>query len=428
MGKLLGTAFSFCFLVVGSALAQIYGPNAVEVDYEYTSSFAPNYGDPRSEVGSWTGLDFVHDHANHVFGILTSEKLRQKFRLDPSVIGGLGGPRRSEDSTIRFNGRRGDKVLTYSLRGKMILHKKVAASWLRAGKATLPLPHDMSSLYRPECTDEHYTSLGDYWYFYDPFREGCEALSTEPVAQLVEVRIRPQRARRLDLNPRLDLVRGDNGNGALFLIYTVTGFEASSTDPADLGLQNFKTINRRLASLGFTDESTHLTRNRPLHIFRKTVRDRAGKEVNLEIRRLLAETGANENNLSFAKFLKEAVENADVFAYDGHSGLGANLDLGYLQSLSGPFQFRPRRRQIFFFDSCSSYSYYLTQFAAAKTNATIDVMTNGLSSLFNTAASVHNAFFDTLLDFSKDPAWPTILRNMEKPLGGSTYLLNVGAL
>ena len=71
----------------------------------------------------------------------------------------------------------------------MILHKKVADRLLKTGYLDLPLPANPYEIYDPACTDEHYSEFSDFWYFYDPFRQGCEYLSAPPKAVIVRITI-----------------------------------------------------------------------------------------------------------------------------------------------------------------------------------------------------------------------------------------------
>ncbi|MFN7455308.1 MAG: hypothetical protein ACK5RO_11685, partial [Pseudobdellovibrionaceae bacterium] len=152
-----------------------------------------------------------------------------------------------------------------------------------------------------------------------------------------------------------------------------------------------------------------------------------GRPTLVEVRHLLTDTGAESRSTVFAKFFKKAVKEADVIIYAGHSGLGGNLDIPTLERKAGAFEFNPQKRQVFFFESCSSYSYYLEPFAAEKTKAKIDIVTNGLSSYFHTGPFVLEVFVTSILDETvKDTSWLEILRRMEAPLEGGSYLLNVG--
>jgi hypothetical protein len=284
-------------------------------------------------------------------------------------------------------------------------------------------------IFDPKCTDPHYNTLPDFWYFYDPFRKGCEYLSKAPYANNIEIKIKQGTVVKKDLSPRLDLLRGDNGNGRLFSIYVIHGYYESSVDPRDDGRLAFEEYNKYLRKLKLSERSLRENTTWPLTIFTGQIDFENGKSIDLEVKHALVESGAESRNVYFAKFFKEAVEHGDVVIYAGHSGLGSNLDIPYLESKAGQYKFPTNKRQIFFFESCSSYSYYLDHFNFQKTRATIDVVTNGLSSYFETGHDLLTIFTNHLLDPANDKVtWLKILQDMEAPLGGGTYLTNVGGL
>ena len=144
--------------------------------------------------------------------------------------------------------------------------------------------------------------------------------------------------------------------------------------------------------------------------------------------------------VTFAKFLKRAIEESDVVIYEGHSGLGVNLDLETVErqlllsrdsKISERIEFQRQKRQIFFFDSCSSYSYYLGMFEGRKDPGTLAVMSNGLESLFGYEQPTTRHLYRMLLDLdhktlSNDSlTWMALLETFERPLRGNSFLLNV---
>ncbi len=162
--------------------------------------------------------------------------------------------------------------------------------------------------------------------------------------------------------------------------------------------------------------------------FTKSVKSKEGKVIQIRITRLLADTEIASKNVTFAKFFKNALEKADVVVYNGHSGLGGNLDIASLEEKAGKINFDPKKRQNFFFDSCSSYSYYLSLFESKKSRGKIDVITQGLQSYFWAEVPTLKALFKHLFDVNKDPQWSDVLGTMEKVMDGQTQMLNVGSI
>lgn len=405
--------------------AQVLGPSVQEVKYSYTAEFVTNDTESAAE-------DLAYDHANYMFGVMASPALIDKYGIDYSSVGGIGSPR--DEKTIRilkFETTEDDRTyVQYKVSGKLLLHKKAAKKALTAGYINLPLPADMDTIYDKKCTDPHYTEFGDYWYFWDPMTDrGCQYLSRQPYSNTVKLVITEGQVVKDTVTARLDLLRGDNGNGSKLSIYVVNGFAESSKDPKDDGRLNFKQLTDYVEQQGFEVTIERKTQSRPLYIYTKTITLPNGKDVEVEIRHLLVETGIESRSTTFAKFFKEAVENADVIIYGGHSGLGGNLDIPSLESKAGTFKFNSKKRQIFYFDSCASYAYYLTQFSGEKTKSKIDILTNGLSSYFETSQAVLEGLLENILSETKeDVSWMQIMKDMEKPLDGGSFLLNVGGV
>ncbi|MEQ1723158.1 MAG: hypothetical protein ABL930_08265 [Pseudobdellovibrio sp.] len=405
--------------------AQVLGPSVTEVKFSYTATFqAPEDNDLQDDEA------LANFHASHIFGIFTSPTIISKLVGVNAVTGGVGGPRtQMKIKILSSDVADGLVTIKYSNSGKMVLNSKAAKKLIAKGTLNLPLPTNPYEIYDEKCTDEHYNSFGDFWYFYDPFRKGCEYLSKEPMATKVEIKITENEYKKLDLTPKLPQLRGDNANGNLFSIYIISGYYEDGSDKEDPGFENFNEIRDTFSDMGFKVKSKGIKTTKPLNIYTKSIELDNGKVIDVEVKHLLIDTGIETKSKVFAKFFKEAVEQGDLIVYGGHSGLGANLDIPSLEEKAGAFKFDPKKKQVFFFDSCSSYSYYLEHFAVEKTKSKIDIITNGLSSYFHTSGGVLFALMDRMLsEKSEDVLWIDILNDMENTLDGDTYLLNVGGI
>lgn len=430
LSKTLSTA-SFVALIainfagIDHAVSQVYGPSAEERKFTLDAHFVST----ASDMDTW--LEEADSQFSHIFGVMHSPKLVKQFGLNPDYVGGIGAPQLPIDfSNVKgVKQQDGTYIVSYRAKGKILLHSVVAEQLDVDKELELPLPTDLENFYDRKCTDEHYDSFDDFWYFYDPYRRGCEKFARAPLADTFTFKLAGGVSRKLDMNLRLDLLRGANGNNETFRIDVVHGFESSQTSRRDDGRVNFNEFNTWMGTQGFalTKVQTHPTR--PLNLWTKTLTLPNGKDIAVEVRSFLVETTITARSKSFAQFFKEAVENADVIFYAGHSGLGGNLDIPSLEDKVGGFKFNTAKRQIFFFESCSSYSYYLDSFRAEKTRARIDVVTNGLSSYFDTGHVMLNGFVEALLDDSvTDTSWDKVLGKIENGLFGRTYLTNVGGI
>lgn len=424
-------SYRFLFSLVGflsfalSATAQVLGPSTSEVNFNYTAEFLTDDNESTAET-------LAEEHSKYLFGVFHSTALIEKYGLSQDFVGGIGSPKDQQKIKIlNFQSTEdGRTQVRYRVWGKILLHKIVAEKALAEGELVVPLPADLANIYDQDCTDSHYNSFGDYWYFWDPLtKESCQKLSKPPYSNRIHIKIEATKQPSKDTMARLDLLRADNGNGKLFSVYVIHGFAESPKDPDDDGRINFLQLNTFLKASGFKEKVDRKTSTRPLYTYTKSMVLADGNEIDVEVKHLLVETGIESKSVTFAKFFKEAVENADVIVYEGHSGLGGNLDIPSLEEKAGKYKFNQKKRQIFFFDSCASYSYYLGNFSAEKTKSKIDVLTNGLSSYFHLAQPVLEGLLDALFNQKQmDMKWFDILKDMEAPLDGGSFLLNVGGI
>ncbi|MFZ3230268.1 MAG: hypothetical protein WA160_08690 [Pseudobdellovibrio sp.] len=407
------------------AYSQIISQFGSEVTFRYTATFKVPLN-----TAEKTDQDRAQMHAQHLFGIMHSAILVRRLSIDSTKLGGIGAPRSQMQIDIISSETLDNTIqITYSNSGKMLLHKTAAKQLLKAGFIELPLPANPYEIYDKNCTDQHYQTFGDYWYFYDIFKSGCTYLNKEPYAHRVQIEIKATKYRKLDLTPKLPYLRGNNGNGDLFSIYMIHGFAENLHVKDDDGRKNFNEFDQFMQEQNFLESRQSSGTTVPLHVFTKTITLENGKQLHVEVKHMLVDTAIESRSVAFANFFKDAVENADVIMYAGHSGLGGNIDIPSLELKAGKLNFNPKKKQIFFFESCSSYSYYLEHFAVEKTKAKIDVITNGLSSYFTTSNGVITALMKNLLSPKiTDTPWIKILKDMESGLNGETYLLNVGGL
>ena len=94
------------------------------------------------------------------------------------------------------------------------------------------------------------------------------------------------------------------------------------------------------------------------------------------------------NSSEFVTAAVKGLRESDVFIYDGHSGLGGYLEVGRL--FGNRRQTLPTDKyQIFFFNGCSTFSYYNFDFLELKKTAADPQGTKNLEILNTTT----QAFF-----------------------------------
>ncbi len=419
-------------LTITTAYARVVSPSSIEVKIFLISEFQT--GD------SGSARDLVLSQVKHLFGYMQNPEIGPMYGLDANIAG-IGAMRWEPEVQVLSDSKKNNvRTIRYQLDGFLLLNKKVADQLLPRGDWQITLPYDLDNYYDRNCTDPHYPERDDFWYFNMPFKRGCDHLRQEPLAKAVTARISPA-PKVPDLKVGLDVLRGDNGNGDAFQIASINGFDKSSTDPNDDGRLNFLRMNDWFVQQGFKMSVLSRHKNRPVYLFEKTLQRANGSEVRARIIRLLADTDLGDTKrVTFAKFLKQALQESDVVVYEGHSGLGVNLDLKTIErqllfskdkTVGDRIQFNRSKHQIFLFDSCTSYSYYLGMFTGKKDPGTLAVMSHGLASLYGYEIPTTQNLYSDLLDLEHQTlsndhlTWSKLLGNFERPLGANTFMLNV---
>lgn len=291
---------------------------------------------------------------------------------------------------------------------------------------TLLLPNNPDTIYasgivrrgRSEsfpCTDEHYTSEGDFWYFWNPARPGC------PLKDGLHYRRVPARIKRY-ANTRVSYPEYDRLVDADREIKVTMLFgmdeQANDRNPLtskDVNADNFRTMRRQLAKLGFqgrlwtaSDLRALLpARTSPHPFVEEYVLDTP--KARIVVRLFFGPSGISERSRAFHHFFKDSLENSAIMMYDGHSGLGGHLDIAAIEAGEG-FRIQPSRDryQIYFFNSCSSYTYYNTMFFERKKTAAdprgtknLDILTNGLETYFEVMHDTNFALVRAVVDWAQ---------------------------
>ena len=406
------------YLICPISWALTLSPEGREVSFQYKAMFVTS-----EEGGS---QELALKHAQFLFGYLQSPELVRRFGIYKDTPG-IGAPTWPLEINIIERTKHGDKkAITYEAKGTLLLNRMVTDQILPNGNWELNLPYDLDNYFDEKCSHwEAEIVPGNFWYYYDPYFKGCEKLNAEPFARSTPVRIQEIAEASSDQSTSLAELRGPNGNGEIFEIVTINGFDEKA-NPKDNGAKAFASINEYFENSGFKKTYLQNYEDRPIVRFEKTLQTSQGKDVLVRVTRLLAKTDLSLRNVTFAKFFKNAIENADVVVFAGHSGADVVLDISDIEDKAGPVRFNFEKHQLFFFDACSGYSYYLPMFKDNKAPGTLAVLSFGLPSQFGFESSMHQILFDALLDFNSDDInWLDLMTNMEKPLKGMTFLLNL---
>ncbi|MGZ3658966.1 MAG: hypothetical protein ACXVCK_02670 [Bdellovibrionota bacterium] len=421
--------FLLLSLLSAAAQAEVISPSSVEVKFAFSSEFQT------AEKG--TAHDLVLEQAKYLFGYMQNPDISQMFGLDKNLEG-IGAPRWEPNVEVTADSQTGAlRTIRYEMNGLLLLNKTVAEKLLKSGSWDISLPYDLDHFFDVSCADPDYQDPSEFWYFNFPFHAGCEKLRQAPLAHPVNMRISP--APKVDTEQKVGLstLRGND----VFQIAAINGFNDSAKKKDDDGRANFMKMNAWFRDQGFKMTILQHFKDRPIYLFEKDLVRADGSTVHARVLRLLADTDLDgTKRVTFAKFLKQALEESDVVIYEGHSGLGVNLDLKSVEqqlllshdkNAGDHIEFNRSKHQIFLFDACSSYSYYLGMFAGKKDPGTLAVMSNGLESQFGYELPTTKHFYTQLMDLghaklpNDDLTWSELLETYERPLRGNTFMLNV---
>ncbi|MBI4656431.1 MAG: hypothetical protein HY746_06780 [Elusimicrobia bacterium] len=286
------------------------------------------------------------------------------------------------------------------------------------------LPKDPATIYQKgftsgsstnRCTDAHYNSEDDFWYFWNPYQRGCPIKEDDLVTVQSDLQM-------LDVTrhtyPEYQKLYGNNGNGDVLQITYLVGVD-ENFNSGDLGRQTFLNSFEGLQAGGF-----EVTLNEARHK-RLSMRTPAKRSV---IDMYLV----NPNNAEFAKLAVNGMKTSDIFLYDGHSGLGGHLHPDRLAYDTGEQLTLPKNKyQIFYFNGCSTYAYYNSAYFQMKRTSSdpggtknLDIITTGIGASFSTGSKVDVTFLATIATGQR-PSWQTILDRINAAEGSYTALTHV---
>lgn len=244
------------------------------------------------------------------------------------------------------------------------------------------------------CTDEHYQSEGDFWYFWNPYNPGCK-LKENTDYVIVKADVTRFENTKLSYPEYHNLVDAKTGKITIHIFF---GMDDNSKgrnplNSADINAENYRDFRDYLLDNGYTAKKWTATEIKKIA---KTTDGAAPfvetiEKENIQYRFFFGPSAIDEDSLAFHWFYKDAIENASVMLYGGHSGLGGHLDLDSIEAnLGEAIKFNTKKYQIFFFDSCTSYKYYNQMYFDRKVTSKdpkgtkkLDIFTNGLSTYFH---------------------------------------------
>jgi hypothetical protein len=377
----------------------------------------------------------VRYQLDHLIGHFSSASFLKSFGF-PGVMG--------QKYDVKFNKIESTEqgvILNYTFNGKINFSSK---AFKGKSKILVPLrmPFDPQNIYELSlkgdsntCTDPNYNSEGDFFYFWDPDKTDCDLKNNSTDVLRFEAKLTKINNTKLTYPEYDRLYKIEQSNPELLVsifIGYIDEFNSERAARDDHGFYTYSDLVLNLKDKGFEQtekqdrvqlaEKEWIKGINYFSSFSRTVKTNLGNEVTVKINLLLSKTEPNETDTTFPRLYVKALKESDLVAYDGHSGLGANLSFDYLPRFSFKSNY-----QILFLNGCSSYPYFNQNYFEKKPNGSKDmeIITSGLSTLTSTSTSNMMAFLNPFLD-GKTISYQTLLNAIEKSNGGeATYLMGV---
>lgn len=356
-----------------------------------------------------------------------------KYLMGPINHRAIGSPQKKESIQILVDEAKlvdGVVQVPFLYKNKWLLHKRID----RTQTLELPMPLTAEGLETEnwkQCGDsapDHQT-WGFFWYFWDPTRFGCDHKLGEQY-QMIQVGIGAETAQTTASRPEYDrMIHIVNGRPTLAMTFAF-GYVDAHTDPkpftdSDYGMREFQKFHRQVKAAVPTFVETALT---PAEY---------GVQSNIKIGTKF--TGVINgvdyviNVVAAAKidqlevFAKSfAVDHEGFFGWFGHSYVGSGFDTQRLRQLMAgnpsKYSISPEY-QLVYWAGCNSYAYYTLPFFKLKSEIdpndqfgtkNLDLMSNGLASLFAFNAFNANLMLEALIHPETQPTYQTLVDRLEE--------------
>jgi hypothetical protein len=382
-----------------AAAAPYYGKRSSEARFRFegrveSSRLASQPGTPTEDQA----LELIEDQLQHLFGPW-------------SVTRAKAVPSGRHEIVIRAIRARRNRptVIDYSYEGVIVLESVPGETGGTTGSFDAILPVDPDTIYsaglvagRNACTDSHYNGESDFWYFWAPapHHEDCPLVEGRDFFTLRGrfSRIPNTRTTYPEYHRLADPKTGVIEVNAFFGMDDPSRHSADPDRSGDINARSYRELRSELEGMGYSLE--RLDGAEQLKLIRDPVVFSKGHTLERLIRKtrrgiirihlFFGATAIEEESRMFHLLYRRALEQSSVLLYNGHSGLGGHLDLSSIEEVDGIDIDLPRDRyQIYFFNSCSSYTYYNRSYFSRKRSSqdragsrNLDILANGLATYF----------------------------------------------
>jgi hypothetical protein len=422
-----------------------YGTNSTEAKLKFSGKAEIAYSGEDIDVDD-LNLQTNPEHEAVKTEVYAQVQHLMSSFMTPQFVDRVGGSAvLGEDYKIFFTAIRklnaSRALVEYIYDSKIVIDKRLfQKNKLMTLPIVLPLAYD--KIYEQSiekgaeknlCTDLDHNAPEDFFYFWNPDQENCllkddqsKVLRLEGTAEILpNTKLTYPEYHKLYLKNELNI--------SIFLGYIddIKNYKKANTkDDAYVGM---KRIEKNLTKLGYKkaeeknnyqifEDGSYGAGIAFSRLYLKKVKNKLGKEQTVRIKLYLSDTDAGSPDYTYwTEFIPEMVS-TDIFIYDGHSGLGANLELSNFPDL----KFNKNLYQIFVFNGCSSYPYYnQTYFQQKGGSKNLDLITSGLPTYTDTMAPNVMGFLFPFIR-GEIESYQTFLDRAENTNGDNgTYLVGV---
>lgn len=405
-------------MVISLALLGCEADPGAQLEGEWVK--APLGKDDASAVALF--LDFEFDGE-----LLASSSYSPKSVIEDQLlytVGQLNGDR----SVSRIDRLELTKIQTSSTddgKTRITYHAKTVVAWGKKNDVpvsySFELPRDMSykgqqdfiDKYKHDCVDwgAHDVDSGTMWYYWRP--DNCEPEAADIIVAEAAVSTSP--ISTTGKYPEYHKVWEDK---ALKVVAVFGKYEEGATS-SDSGISAYNSFVRSTKQL----LAPHAPTTKP-----ETVPDSPGVDVpdvefsatladgkQVEVVALLVDSVRSANH-DFTQRYEQLSSQADLIAYNGHSGLGANI-----RALAGKGKWVAGQYVVVFMNGCDTYAYVDSALADAhaavnaddpKGTRYVDVVTNAMPSFFGNMADSSLALMRGLLAYDAPRTYETIFNSI----------------
>ncbi len=379
-------------LFIGCAADDTSNPDTIDVAQD---SFVKG-GDGKADasaVAVFVNMDFSGE-------LLTTSSFSPERQIEDQLLYTIG--HLNEDNSVgRLDKLVLDNVTTERVDGKVKINydARLLVAWGKKNNVPteyeFTLPHDVSfqaledftEKYSHDCVDfgAHDVTSGSMWYYYRPGSFRCEIDDADVIKATAKVSL--SETNTTGKYPEYHRIWEDD---ALNVVAIFGKYEDGATTTSDAGIRAYNSfVNTMKSDLGqFELETVPAEFPSSPGVENPDVTFRAMMEdgTTVEVVALLVDN-VRTAGFEFDQRYESLTGKADLIAYNGHAGLGANI-----RAMARKGQWEPGQYSIVFMDGCDTYAYVDSAlndaFAAINPddpNGTkhLDIITNAMPAFFH---------------------------------------------